>query len=106
MFSATNLQRKQQFEQRQEALQDECNLTSDKLKQLEWALQIESGSAVKFQLETQIQELKKHLQELKKQIQDEQKKLQNEQKQIQDEQKQLRQLENDLDEIERGLSRN
>ncbi|NES18059.1 MAG: hypothetical protein F6K41_03820 [Symploca sp. SIO3E6] len=104
--SATNLQGKQQLEQRQEALQDECNLTSDKLKQLEWALRIESGSAVKFQLETQIKELKKHLQELKKQIQDEQKKLQDEQKQIQDEQKKLRQLENALDKIERGLSSN
>ncbi|NEP11423.1 MAG: 5'-methylthioadenosine/S-adenosylhomocysteine nucleosidase [Symploca sp. SIO2C1] len=73
--SATNFQQKQQLEQRQETLQIECNLTSEKLKQLEWALVIESEPAVKFQLKQQIQ----------------------------DEQKQLIKLENDLDEIERFL---
>ncbi|NEP59572.1 MAG: 5'-methylthioadenosine/S-adenosylhomocysteine nucleosidase [Symploca sp. SIO2G7] len=87
--SATNLQRKQQLEQRQEALQDECNLTSDKLKQLEWALPIESDLAVKFQLKQQIQELKQQIQELEQQIQ---------------ELEQLRKLENDIDKIKRFLS--
>ncbi|NET59966.1 MAG: hypothetical protein F6K47_28615 [Symploca sp. SIO2E6] len=76
-LAATNLQQKHQLEQRQEALQSECNLTIEKLKQLEWTFVIEPESTVKLQLKKQIQELKK---------------------QIQDEQQQLRQLEKALDE--------
>jgi hypothetical protein len=67
---------KQRLEQRQDALQAEWQLTNDKLKQLRKAYAIEVGTAVKFQL----------------------------QKQIQFEETQLSQLETKLEEIEQNLS--
>jgi|GEM_PF-629682 len=62
--SAANPQQKQRLEQRQEALQTEWNLRSEKLQQLRQALVIESAVTVKFQLEKQIQDEEKQLSQL------------------------------------------
>ncbi|WP_217481660.1 hypothetical protein [Nostoc sp. TCL240-02] len=63
-----NLQQKQRLEQRQESLQAEWNLRSEKLQQLRQALVIESGTAIKFQLEKQIQEEEKQLKQLEDEL--------------------------------------
>lgn len=63
-----NLQQKQRLEQRQESLQAEWNLRSEKLQQLRQALVIESGIAIKFQLEKQIQEEEKQLKQLEDEL--------------------------------------
>lgn len=54
-ISAKNLQQRR-LEQKQERLQTEWNLTSEKLNRLRRAFAIEAGTTVKFQLEQQIQE--------------------------------------------------
>jgi nucleoside phosphorylase len=56
-----NPQQRQRLEQRQETLQAEWNLRSDKLNQLRQALAIESGVSVSFQLKQEILNEEKHL---------------------------------------------
>jgi nucleoside phosphorylase len=62
--STMNPQQKQRLGQRQQVLQSEWNLRNEKLNQLRKALAIETGVAVKFQLEQQIQEEEAQLQQL------------------------------------------
>lgn len=68
MISAMNPSQQRRLEQRQEALQAEWNLRSEKLKQLRQASVIESGVAVKFQLEKQIQDEEKQLSQLEDEL--------------------------------------
>jgi hypothetical protein len=56
-----NPQQRQRLEQRQETLQAEWNLRSDKLNQLRQASAIESGVSVSFQLKQEILNEEKHL---------------------------------------------
>ena len=60
----TNVQQRRRLEQKQEALQSEWNLRSEKLQQLRQAVAIEAGTAVRFQLEKQIQNEEKQLSQL------------------------------------------
>jgi nucleoside phosphorylase len=66
--STMNIQQKQRLEQRQEALQSEWNLRSEKLNQLRQAFAIESGVAVKFQLKQQIQDEETQIQQLESEL--------------------------------------
>ncbi|HEY9642544.1 MAG TPA: hypothetical protein V6C57_18810, partial [Coleofasciculaceae cyanobacterium] len=59
---------KRRLGQKRDILQTELDLRSEKLKQLRESLAIEAGSAVKFQLQKQIQGEEAQLTDLEKQI--------------------------------------
>ena len=59
---------KRRLEQKRDILQTELDLRSEKLKQLRESLAIEAGSAVKFQLQKQVQEEEVQLTALEDQI--------------------------------------
>ncbi|OUC14798.1 MAG: hypothetical protein B0A82_10760 [Alkalinema sp. CACIAM 70d] len=63
-----NSQQRQQLVQRQETLQGEWNLRSEKLKYLRQALAIESGATVQFQLCQQIQDEERQLRQLEEEL--------------------------------------
>ncbi len=61
-------QQKQRLEQRRKALQHEWNLRLEKLTRLRQALAIESGSAIKFQFEQQIQDEEVQIKQLENEL--------------------------------------
>ena len=66
--SSMDLQQKQRLEQRQETLQGEWQLRSEKLRQLRQAFAIEAGESVKFQLKKQIQAEEEAIQDLESKL--------------------------------------
>jgi nucleoside phosphorylase len=69
-ISNMNPQQKQRLERRKETLQTEWNIRNDKLEQLRQAHAIESGIAVRFQLEKQIQDEEKLIGKLEDELTD------------------------------------
>ena len=68
--SNMNPQQKQRLERRKETLQTEWNIRNEKLEQLRQAYAIESGIAIKFQLEKQIQDEEKLIGKLEDELTD------------------------------------
>jgi hypothetical protein len=66
--SSMDLQQRQRLEQRQETLQGEWQLRSEKLRQLRQAFAIEAGESVKFQLKKQIQAEEEAIQDLESKL--------------------------------------
>lgn len=68
VLNTLSASQKRRLEQRRAILQTELDLRSEKLKQLRESLAIEAGSAVKFQLQKQVQEEEVQLTALEDQI--------------------------------------